>query len=78
MLWTSARAERLLLIEKQGLVNDVNEAVKAVEKIPEISRKACRQRVEEHFSLDIMVENYEKVYNKIFQHEALKSDVILD
>jgi len=60
------------------LVNDVDEAVKVVEKIPEISREACRRRVEEHFSLDIMVENYEKVYNKIFQLEALKSGVTLD
>jgi len=60
------------------LVNNVDEAVKVVEKIPEISRETCRQRVEEHFSLDIMVENYEKVYNKIFQLEALKSRVTLD
>ena len=60
------------------LVNNVDEAVKVVEKIPEISRETCRQRVEEHFSLDIMVENYEKVYNKIFQLEALKSGATLD
>ncbi|MCK5268838.1 MAG: glycosyltransferase family 4 protein [Spirochaetes bacterium] len=60
------------------LVNDVDEAVKAVEKIPEISRQACRQRVEEKFSLDVMVENYEKVYNQIFQLEALKREVTLD
>ena len=57
------------------LVNDVDEAVKAVEKIPEISRQACRQRVEEKFSLDVMVENYEKVYHQIFQLEALKRGV---
>jgi glycosyltransferase involved in cell wall biosynthesis len=57
------------------LVNDVDAAVKAVEKIPEISRQACRQRVEEKFSLDVMVENYEKVYHQIFQLEALKSGV---
>ena len=57
------------------LVNDVDEAVKAVEKIPEISRQACRQRVEEKFSLDVMVENYEKVYYQIFQLEALKRGV---
>jgi len=60
------------------LVNNVDEAVKVVEKVPEISRETCRQRVEEHFSLDIMVENYEKAYNKIFQLEALKSRVTLD
>ncbi len=52
------------------LVNDVDEAVKALKKIPEISRQACRQRVEANFSLDIMVSNYEKVYNQIFQLET--------
>jgi glycosyltransferase involved in cell wall biosynthesis len=57
------------------LVKDVHEAAEAVEKISEISRQACRQRVEENFSLDIMVEKYEKVYHQIFQLEALKSPV---
>jgi glycosyltransferase involved in cell wall biosynthesis len=54
------------------LVNDIGQAVEAVEKIPQISRQACRQRVEENFSMDIMVENYEKVYNQIFELEASK------
>jgi glycosyltransferase involved in cell wall biosynthesis len=54
------------------LVKDVDGAVEAVGNIPGISRKACRRRVEENFSLDIMVENYEKVYRQIFQLEASK------
>jgi glycosyltransferase involved in cell wall biosynthesis len=55
------------------LVNSVEEAVEAIRKIPEISRLACRQRVEENFSLEIMVDNYEKVYNEIFKREEKKS-----
>jgi glycosyltransferase involved in cell wall biosynthesis len=55
------------------LVQDVEGAVEAVEKIPEISRRACRQRVEEKFSLETMVNNYEKVYHKIFQIEETKA-----
>jgi len=55
------------------LVNNVEEAVKAIKKIPEISRRACRQRVEEKFSLEVMVKNYEKVYNEIFKREEKKS-----
>ena len=51
------------------LVNGVDEAVKAIKKIPEISRQACRKRVEEKFTLETMVKNYEKVYNKIFKLE---------
>lgn len=54
------------------LVNDVEEAVEAVDKIPEISRQACRQRVEEKFSLETMVKNYEKIYNQIFELEKMK------
>jgi len=54
------------------LIKDVDGAVEAVGNIPGISRKACRRRVEENFSLDIMVENYEKVYRQIFQLEASK------
>jgi glycosyltransferase involved in cell wall biosynthesis len=51
------------------LVHNVKEAVEAVEKIPQISRQACRKRVEEKFSLEIMVKNYETVYNQIFKLE---------
>jgi len=54
------------------LVNGVDEAVKAIKKIPEISRQACRKRVEEKFTLETMVKNYEKVYNKIFKLEEKK------
>jgi len=54
------------------LVTDVDEAIKAVQRIPDISREACRDRVEKYFSRDIMVENYERVYNQIFQLEASK------
>jgi glycosyltransferase involved in cell wall biosynthesis len=57
------------------LVKSVDEAVKAVDKISEISRHTCRRRVEKKFSLDVMVKNYEKVYNQIFQLEALKSGI---
>ncbi|MFH1942497.1 MAG: glycosyltransferase family 4 protein [bacterium] len=54
------------------LVNNVDEAVQAVGKIDRIDRKKCRQRVEENFSIDRMVSNYEKVYKEIFRREAQK------
>jgi glycosyltransferase involved in cell wall biosynthesis len=54
------------------LVNNVDEAIEAVSKIESIDRKKCRQRVEEHFTIDRMVENYEKVYEEIFRREAQK------
>jgi glycosyltransferase involved in cell wall biosynthesis len=54
------------------LVNNVDEAVEAVAKIDMINRKKCRQRVEENFTIDKMVEGYEKVYAEIFRREAKK------
>jgi glycosyltransferase involved in cell wall biosynthesis len=52
------------------LVNNVCEAVSALERVSEIDRDSCRQRVEQNFSIDTMVSGYEAVYRKIFALEA--------
>jgi glycosyltransferase involved in cell wall biosynthesis len=49
------------------LVNKVNEAVRSLERISEIDRRACRQRVQQYFSIETMVEAYERVYSIIFE-----------
>jgi glycosyltransferase involved in cell wall biosynthesis len=54
------------------LVNNVGEAVQALERVPEINRSACRQRVQQCFSVETMVEAYERVYSTIFDLEAKK------
>ena len=54
------------------LVNNVNEAVQALQKLPEIDRTACREHVQQRFSIDTMVDAYERVYDKIFDHETKK------
>jgi glycosyltransferase involved in cell wall biosynthesis len=54
------------------LVDNVNEAVRAVGRVSEIDRSACRRRVLKHFSIETMVEGYERVYAKIFDLEAKK------
>jgi len=54
------------------LVNGVDEAVKAVGRIGELDRSKCRQRVEENFTIDRMVEGYEKVYAEIFRRQEQK------
>ncbi|MFZ2146765.1 MAG: glycosyltransferase family 4 protein [Sedimentisphaerales bacterium] len=63
---------REVIADKQTgfLVNDVDEAVEAVGKIGQIDRRNCRQRVEENFTIDKMVEGYEKVYEEIFRREG--------
>jgi glycosyltransferase involved in cell wall biosynthesis len=51
------------------LVANVKEAVQALERLPEIGRSACRQRVQQCFSVETMVEAYERVYSTIFDLE---------
>jgi glycosyltransferase involved in cell wall biosynthesis len=52
------------------LVNNVSEAVQALERLPEIDRSGCRKRVQQCFSIETMVEAYERVYAAIFEREA--------
>ncbi|HEY6391155.1 MAG TPA: glycosyltransferase family 4 protein [Bryobacteraceae bacterium] len=52
------------------LVNNVHDAVQALQRISEIDRNACRQRVEQCFSIETMVQAYERVYSTIFELEA--------
>ena len=54
------------------LVNNVEEAVEAVGKVGEIERRKCRKRVEENFTIERMVDGYEKVYAEIFELERQK------
>lgn len=55
------------------LVHNVNEAVQALKRLFEIDRSVCRQRVQQYFSIDTMVEKYEQVYAAIFDLEAKRS-----
>jgi glycosyltransferase involved in cell wall biosynthesis len=54
------------------LVDGVEGAARAVERVPEIDRAACRRRVEQRFSIETMVQGYERVYSTIFDLEAKK------
>lgn len=50
-----------LKIKKRGIEG----LVEAVKRIGEIDRAACRKHVEEHFTVEKMVEGYERVYEQI-------------
>ena len=52
------------------LVNTVEEAADAVQRIGEIDPVACRKRVQQCFSIETMVEAYERVYARILDLEA--------
>jgi len=47
------------------LVNSVAEAVGAVEKLPSLSRRRCRERFEERFSVERMTRDYVAIYKKL-------------
>jgi glycosyltransferase involved in cell wall biosynthesis len=55
------------------LVSNVDQAIQALERVQEIDRSACRRRVQHCFSIETMVEAYERVYAAIFHLEARKS-----
>ena len=54
------------------LVNNVDEAVRTLTRVNEIDPGACRQRVQACFSIETMVEAYERVYRRIFELEAAR------
>jgi glycosyltransferase involved in cell wall biosynthesis len=47
------------------VVKDINEAISKVSEISKIDRANCRKRVEENFTVDIMVDNYIKIFSEI-------------
>ena len=49
------------VIKKTGIEG----LVEAIKRIGEIDRASCRRHVEENFTMEKMVEGYEKVYKKI-------------
>jgi len=54
------------------LVDSVDQAALALERLSEIDRSVCRERVQRCFSISTMVEAYERVYAAIFDLEAKK------
>jgi len=47
------------------LVSSIEEACKAVERLDEIDRHACRRRAVEHFSAAVIASSYERLYAEL-------------
>lgn len=47
------------------LVNNVEEAIIAIDKLSDINRQNCRQRAEQCFSSAVVVEKYEQLYHSL-------------
>jgi glycosyltransferase involved in cell wall biosynthesis len=54
------------------LVHNAGEAAQRLQHVCRIDRGVCRQRVQQCFSIDTMVESYERVYRTIFDVEAAR------
>ena len=52
------------------LVDNVGEAVCALERLSEIDRTRCRLRVQQCFSIETMVQGYERAYATVFELDA--------
>ena len=47
------------------LCNDIQECISAIDRVIELDRYACRQYIEDHFSMKQMTNGYEAVYQQI-------------
>ena len=54
------------------VVNNVDEAARALKRLGEIDPCQCRRRIQECFSVETMVKAYESVYQVIFEREAAR------
>ena len=55
------------------LAGNVSGRRRCLERVPQIDRSACRQRVQQCFSVDTMVQQYERVYSTVLDREARKT-----
>jgi glycosyltransferase involved in cell wall biosynthesis len=53
------------------LVGNVDEAIETVGRVKEINRATCRRHVEQHFTVDRMIDEYINVYEMIAQDRSL-------
>ncbi len=49
------------------IIKNVSEMVKAIKNIDKINRKKCRERVEKYFSVEKMVDDYEKIIKRLLR-----------
>lgn len=58
--------------------NNIDDLIKRVKEIDKISRKKCREWVEDNFSSESMAENYLKVYRKLIDPKPVELDFALN
>ncbi|GAI45838.1 unnamed protein product, partial [marine sediment metagenome] len=64
--YPNGAVQEVIKNEKTGfIVKNVNEMTKAIKNIDKIDRKKCRQRVEKYFTVEKMVDDYEKIIKRL-------------
>ena len=59
-------APEIVVHGKTGfLVHDINEMVRYIPRIGQLTRKAVRAHVEQNFSVGVMAKNYTRVYKQV-------------
>ncbi|MBX9257604.1 glycosyltransferase family 4 protein [Desmonostoc muscorum CCALA 125] len=62
------------------LCNNIQECISAIDRVTELDRYACRQHVENHFSIEQMVDSYEAVYQQVtgekFSHNGYSRSLL--
>jgi glycosyltransferase involved in cell wall biosynthesis len=53
------------------VVNDVEDAVRAVERVNRLSRRRCREVFEERFSVSRMAHDYVTIYERVLNGGAM-------
>lgn len=67
-------APELILHGKTGfLCHDLDDCAAAIDRIPEIDRRTCRQHVINNFSQNRMVQGYEAIYQEIVAKRFVKN-----
>ena len=64
----NAAVPEIVIDKKTGFIvpkNNIEKMAAAIKKIGQIDRRACRQAVEDKFSLDKMIDGYEQVIKKL-------------
>jgi len=56
------------------LCNNVEECISSLDKVSKLNRYACRQYVEENFSVKQMTDGYEAVYQKLIAEKLAQQN----
>jgi glycosyltransferase involved in cell wall biosynthesis len=51
------------------IVSELEDAIAAVRRIPELSRKRCREVFEQRFTASRMAKDYVRIYRRLMEHK---------